>query len=192
MLVGDWVHNKEFFRRAFDMKNFQRSMLGALGGLVFLASSGVQGSAQQSTPDPLSGSWQLKQDNARGDGLGPNAEGMLIFSGNNFALQMVNAQLPRFKSDDRGEATPAEGEAGVRGSLAYFGTFDQSDASHLTLHITRASFPNWSRADQEWNVTLSSDVLTLTSPKDSKRSLVWARIGPALFTTRGGRRVVGY
>jgi len=174
------------------MKIFQRSMLAALGGLVILAWSGVEGSAQQAAPDRLSGSWQLKQDNARGDGLGPNAEGILIFSGGNFALQIVNGQLARFKSDDRSEATPAESEAGVKGSLAYFGTFEQSDASHLTLHIARASFPNWSRADQEWNVTLNSDVLTLTSPKDGKRSLVWARIGPALFTTRGGRRVVGY
>jgi lipocalin-like protein len=174
------------------MKNFQRSMLAAVGGLLFLASSGVTSSAQQSAPDRLSGSWQLKQDNAKGDGLGPNAEGILIFSGGNFAVQIVNAQLSRFKSDDRSEATPAEGEAGVKASLAYFGTFEQSDASHLTLHIARASFPNWSRADQEWNVTLNADVLTLTSPKDSKRSLIWTRIGPALFTTRGGRRVVGY
>lgn len=165
-----------------------------VSAVLLAAATGV--ASAQSLDQQLAGGWRLAQDNVRGDGLGPDATGMLIFAGGNFSLQIVRGDLAPFHADDRRGATPDESQASGRGSLAYFGSYSASDADHgLTLHIARSSFPNWSGADQKWVVTVAADKLTLTDAQDRSATLVWTRAGTggaAPLMTRGGRRVVHY
>jgi hypothetical protein len=180
------------------MTGFRTTMLAAIGGVALLAAAAGSGLAQSAALDQqLVGTWWLTQYGAKADGLGPHAVGMLIIAaGGSFALQIANADMAPFASDDRRSATPAESQASGRASLAYFGTYTAADASHgLMLHIMRCSFPNWSGQDQDWTVSVAPDKLTLTSRQDRGIALVWTRVVPgkgATYEIRSGRRVIGF
>jgi len=142
------------------------------------------------------GSWQLSKQTSNSGGLGSSAKGMLMFAdGGGFMVQIVNASMKPFAADDWRNAAPAESQASGKGSLAYFGTYETSDADHaLTLHILRSSYPNWAGTDQVWTVSLAGDELTLTDKTNATEVLVWKRLPPVshALQLRGGRRTVHF
>ena len=141
------------------------------------------------------GSWQLSKQTGNSGGLGPSAKGMLMLAdGGGFMLQIVNANMKPFAGDDWRKAAPADNQASGKGSLAYFGTYETSDADHtLTLHILRSSYPNWMGADQTWTVSIANDELTLTDKGNAADMLVWKRLPAShALQTRGGRRGVHF
>ena len=144
----------------------------------------------------LVGAWQLTSQTGNDGGLGPSPKGMLALAdGGAFMLQIVNATMKNFAGDDWRAAQPAESQASGKGSLAYFGTYETSDADHtVTLHILRSSYPNWSGTDQVWTVSLAGDELTFTDKTNAASSLVWKRQPPVThgLTMRGGRRTVHF
>ena len=171
------------------MTRFLRTILAAIGGVALLAASAGGGLAQPAPLDQqLAGSWRLMQDGARDDGIGPNAVGILIFSGGTFAMQIVNADMAPFASSEKRRATPAENQASGKGSLAYFGSYTTSNANHaLVLHVVHGSFPNLNGTDQKWTVSVTPDKLTLT--QGGGTVLVWARIHRR---DSSGRHIIGF
>jgi hypothetical protein len=171
------------------MTRFLRTILAAIGGVALLAASTGGGLAQPAPLDQqLAGSWRLTQDGAKDDGLEANAVGVLIFSSGTFALQIVNADMAPFASSEKRKATPAENQASGKGSLAYFGTYNASDASRaLVLHVLHGSFPNMNGTDQKWTVSVTPDKLTLT--QGGGVALVWARI---THRDSSGRHIIGF
>jgi hypothetical protein len=52
------------------------------------------------------------------------------------SVQIIDAGLPKFTSNDRLEGTSEENKAVVKGMLCYFGTYSVSDADRsLNIHI---------------------------------------------------------
>jgi hypothetical protein len=113
--------------------------------------------AQQSLNQQLVGTWLLvSAENVKADGsatdiFGPHGKGILIFQPNGrFAYVLVNPDVPKFASNNRAIAAPAEFEAAYKGSLASFGTFSVSDSDRtFVFHMEYNSFPNFSGSDQK-------------------------------------------
>jgi hypothetical protein len=131
----------------------------------------------------LVGSWTLvanSNTNATSRNFGPN-DGVLIFDGSRFSLQLVRSDLPKFGSNNRDTGTPDENKAVVQGSITYFGTYSVNDTDGvLTLHIERCSFPNWNGTDQKRIIALlNAEDLKYTNPAASvggTAELAWKRV----------------
>jgi hypothetical protein len=175
---------------------FRRGWFAALAGAAILAVAMGGASAQDKTlQQQIAGTWVLVTNSGKGEGVGPNATGVVIFDRSGyFALEIVGEDVPPFASGDRQNGTASENQASVRGSLAYYGTYTTDSASHSVIfHITRSSFPNWSGADQKWVVSATANGLTWTDPASGGSStLVWTRASSPVpsISTRGGRRIV--
>jgi hypothetical protein len=141
----------------------------------------------QSAKDQFVGTWSLvsiryvRPDGAAIEPFGPNAKGMLVFDGVHFSTQVLAANLPKFKSNNRMVGTPEEYEATSHGVVAYFGTYTVDAATQIvTLHIERSSFPNWEKTDQERKFEFVGDELrytaasTTANPAESAQ-LVWKK-----------------
>ena len=88
------------------MTGFPRFIGAAIGVALLLVASVAGVRAEPSALEQqLAGNWRLSQDGAKGDGLGPNANGLLMFAGGNFSVQIVNTDMTPFGSDDRRNAT---------------------------------------------------------------------------------------
>ena len=137
---------------------------------------------------PFVGTWTLVSiryvgpDGSAIEPFGPNAKGMLVFDGTHFATQVMAANLPKFASNNRMVATPAEYEAISHGVVAYFGTYTVNPKDRIvTLHIERSSFPNWEGTDQQRKFEFVGDELRYTAasstanPAESAQ-LVWKRV----------------
>jgi hypothetical protein len=112
--------------------------------------------------------------------FGPNPKGLLIFDTNGrFSLQLMKADLPKYASNNRNQATAEENKATVQGAISYYGTYSVN-GTDLIFHIEACSFPNWTGTDQKrTNVTLTGDELKYTNPAPSvggpPAPLVWKR-----------------
>lgn len=137
---------------------------------------------------PFVGSWMLVSihyvhaDGTRIEPFGPGAKGMLVFDGNgHFSTQIISADRPKFKSNNRMIGTPDEFKAASQGVVAYFGTYIVSEAERLvTLHIERSSFPNWDGTDQKRTYAFAGDELRYTAVNSTANpaeaaQLVWKR-----------------
>jgi hypothetical protein len=168
----------------------------AVACAAWLAASAGAWSQDAALDHQVVGSWQLSKQTGNSGGLGPSAKGMLMFAdGGGFMMQIVNANMKPFAADDWRKAEPAESQASGKGGLAYFGTYEASDADHaLTLHILRSSYPNWIGTDQVWTVSLAGDELSLTDKTNAGEMLVWKRLPPIshALQLRGGRRTVHF
>jgi hypothetical protein len=167
----------------------------ALACAAWLAAAAGAWSQDAALDHQIVGSWQLSKQTANSGGLGPSAKGMLMVADGGFMLQIVNADMKPFAADDWRNAKPTESQASGKGTLAYFGTYEASNADRtLTLHIVRSSYPNWVGTDQVWTVSLAGDELTLTDKTNATEMLVWKRLPPAstALQLRGGRHVVHF
>jgi Lipocalin-like domain len=106
----------------------------------------------QST-DWLIGSWKLVQatqtENAQSrDYFGPRPLGQVMFQANGqFSDILIRSDLAPVASNNRGQATPDENAAVVKGSIGYFGTYTLTGDT-LKMHIDGSTFPNWRGTDQ--------------------------------------------
>jgi hypothetical protein len=138
-----------------------------------LALSGI--AAAQSAKDVL-GTWTL----LTADAFGPNPKGAAIFEANGrFSIMLMRADLPKYESNNRTQATPAEYKSTVDGSIAYFGTYSLS-GNDLNLHIEGSTFANWTGGDQKRiNVSVTADEFKYVQPMPSgggpPAPVVWRR-----------------
>ena len=160
-------------------------ILALISGLSLFASDPTRA---QNAKDQFLGTWTLvsiryiRPDGSAIEPFGPNAKGMLVFDGSHFSTQVVAANLPKFKSNNRMVGALQEYEAISHGVVAYFGTYSVDDAAKVvTLHIERSSFPNWEETDQKRKFEFANDELRYTAasstanPAESAR-LVWKRL----------------
>jgi hypothetical protein len=147
--------------------------LAAIGLSLSIALSGA--AAAQSAKDVV-GTWTL----VTADAFGPNPKGAAIFEANGrFSIMLMRADLPKYASNNRTQATPAEYKATVDGSLAYFGTYSLS-GTDLNLHIEGSTFVNWVGGDQKRiNVSVTTDEFKYVQPLPSgggpPAPVVWRR-----------------
>jgi hypothetical protein len=147
--------------------------LAAIGLSLSIALSGA--AAAQSAKDVV-GTWTL----VTADAFGPNPKGAAIFEANGrFSIMLMRADLPKYASNNRTQATPAEYKATVDGSLAYFGTYSLS-GTDLNLHIEGSTFVNWVGGDQKRiNVSVTADEFKYVQPLPSgggpPAPVVWRR-----------------
>ena len=142
----------------------------------------------QPAKDQFAGTWSLisiryvRADGTAIEPFGPNAKGILVFDGTRFATQVMAANLPKFRSNNRMVGTPHEYEAISHGVVAYFGTYSVNEAGRIiTLHIKRSSFPNWEGTDQQRKFEFVGDELRYTAASSTANpaeaaQLVWKRV----------------
>jgi hypothetical protein len=147
--------------------------LAAISLSLAIALSGA--AAAQSAKDFV-GTWTL----VTADAFGPNPKGAAIFEANGrFSIMLMRADLAKYASNGRTQATPAEYKATVDGSLAYFGTYSLS-GTDLNLHIEGSTFANWTGGDQKRiNVSVTADEFKYVQPLPSgggpPTPVVWRR-----------------
>jgi Neuraminidase (sialidase) len=134
----------------------------------------------------LVGTWSLVSETYEQNGktiqpYGPSPKGIQILgSDGQFAVIIVNPDLPKFASDNRVAGTAEENKAVVQGSLAYFGTYTVDDAGKTwSVQIEGATFPNWMGRSEKRTIAITGDVLTVSNPKASAglaATLVWRRV----------------
>jgi hypothetical protein len=131
--------------------------LSAISALGLAVSAG--NAAAQSAKD-LVGSWTPVSV----DAYGPSPKSSLIFEANGrYSLQLMRANLPKYQSNNRTQATPAEYRITVEGILSHFGTYSVS-GTDLIFHVEASSFPNWNGTEQKRiNLSVTGDELKYTN-----------------------------
>jgi hypothetical protein len=139
-------------------------------GLLLMPGSAA--SQQKTLKEQLVGTWMMlsarniKADGTSEDIFGPNGKGILIFQQNGrFAFVLVNPDIPKFASNNRVVAAPAEFEAAYKGSFASFGRYSVNDADRTFIfHMEYSTFPNFKGVDQKRIVkAISLDELEIVS-----------------------------
>jgi len=76
---------------------------------------------------------------------GANPKGsMMVDANGRFSITVVRSDLPRFASNNRMTGTAEENKAIVQGVIAYFGTYEIDESTHvLTVHVEASTFPNF-------------------------------------------------
>jgi hypothetical protein len=159
----------------------RRSLLGISAVTVLTFSLLLDVSAATVSKEQLIGTWILASNTAaNGRPFGPN-DGYATFSADGrFSITLLRSDLPKFASNNRDTGSADENKAVVQGSNAYFGTYSVNEADGtLTLHIERASFPNWVGTDQQRQIgSLTATELKYTNPAASTgvtAELAWKR-----------------
>lgn len=144
--------------------------------------------AGAATVDPsMVGTWTLvaadvlHPDGSRARDYGAAPKGMLVIDAQgHYSLQIFKAERPRFASDDKSAATPAEYKAAVMGSSTHFGTVSIDPASAtLAFHIENASFPNWEGQQQKRSYELKNGELSyrvVPRPNGDVPISVWRKV----------------
>lgn len=151
-------------------------------GVLMLA---VQ-SASAAAPS-LAGTWTLvaadvqHPDGSLARDYGAAPKGMLFVDAQgHYSLQIFKSERPRFASDDKGAASPAEYQAATMGSSTHYGSVDIDPAAGtLTFHIAGASFPNWEGQAQVRSYVLTGSELryrVTPRPNGDVPISVWRRL----------------
>jgi hypothetical protein len=135
----------------------------------------------------LVGSWifvsaqDVKPDGSKVDPWGPNPKGAAMYDANGrFTFMIMRSDLPKFASNNRGQATAEEGKAVAQGMIAFYGTYTVNEGDKtLTTRIEGSSYPNLIGGEQKRIITLlTPDELRYTNPATStgtKAESVWRR-----------------
>jgi hypothetical protein len=115
--------------------------------------------------------------------FGKGAQGRLIYEPDGrMAVQVMNANRPRFASDDPMVTSEAEVRAAFDGYTAYYGTYSVNpDDQTIVHHIETALLPNWVGTDQRRRFEFDGKCLTLKGDLllggvQGVVSLVWERL----------------
>lgn len=137
----------------------------------------------------LVGSWKLISFHSKDSSgqtaysFGKDAKGRLIYEPDGrMAVQLMNPNRPRFRSDDPTVTSEAEVRAAFDGYTAYYGTYSVNpDEQTIVHHIEAALLPNWVGTDQQRHFEFDGKYLTLKGPLllggvQWVVSLVWERL----------------
>ena len=96
-----------------------------------------------------------------------------------FSAVLLAANLPKYASNNRLQATTDEYSATAKGTLTFFGTYSVS-GTDLNLRVQGSSYPNWEATNQKrTNVSITGDELKYTQPAPSNGGpatvVVWKR-----------------
>jgi len=158
------------------MNRRQALNIGLLTALCLVGSSAAALSQQKKfNPKQLTGHWTLVSiDDVAADGtrtaaFGPTPSGVAIFEPNHrFSVSLLNPNVPKFASSNRGTGTADENKAAVLGSLFYFGTYSLANDGTLSLEVEGSSFPNWVHVSQQRKLSqLTANDLKWTNPAAS-------------------------
>jgi Lipocalin-like domain len=82
---------------------------------------------------------------------------MTVDPNGRFSIIIRRADLPKIGSNNRLTATPEEGQAIVKSSIAYFGTLTFQEGAEVTAHIEASTFANADGENQRRVVTFRGD-----------------------------------
>lgn len=143
---------------------------GIAGGLVLSACAAPAAAPPaQTLKQKLVGVWNyaatynVTADGKRFDPQGGHGTGQFVLDpGGRFSWILIRNDIPRVKSNNRLNATPAEHKAISQGVLAFYGTYTVDEAaSTMTMRIEHCSFPNFNGAEQKRTLQLEGDQLTV-------------------------------
>ena len=112
---------------------------------------------------------------------GRNPAGSMMVDGNGrFMITVFRSDLPTFASGSRIDGTPAENEAIVHGTIAYYGSYAIDEATGvMTVRIEACSFPNFSGHTQTRILSFAGDVMSYINPTPSNAggaaNVTWRR-----------------
>jgi hypothetical protein len=165
----------------------RRSILtfGAAAALDLLPRAAA---AQQKTlKEQIVGTWTLvswvltRPDGTKNYRFGNNPKGVNMFSPNGrYSLIIMQPDLPKLASNDAMKPTADEAEAIVRGSIAYFGTYEVDEASKtLSMQIDGTTLANQLGLPQQRNIdSISPEEMrysNATAVGGGKIEVVWRR-----------------
>ncbi len=115
--------------------------------------------------------------------FGEGVRGILIYDARGaMALQIMEADRPRFAAEDWLRGAPEEIQAAFQGSMAYWGTFEVNEFKHTVIHhIEGCTYPNWVGVTREQFFEFDRDRLTLMTPPTALAQeqavgyLIWRR-----------------
>jgi Lipocalin-like domain len=129
---------------------------------------------QKSLKEQLVGTWMLVQSTGkRPDGSpnwGQNPTGAMVFDANGrYTSILIRSDIPKYASNNRMSATPAEERATVQGSIGTVGTYAVNEADRsYTIQVEGSTFPNWNGTAQKRTVaSISADELRVDNPSPS-------------------------
>jgi|KBSSwiStaDraftv2_1062776.scaffolds.fasta_scaffold51091_3 hypothetical protein len=142
-------------------------------------------------PSSFIGAWKLISFEFRKDEgqsiypFGEKAQGSIIYTeSGRYSAQLMRIDRPRFALPDQMQGTTAEIEAGYKGCISYFGSYEVDFENNFIIHRVEASlFPNMEGSNQIRMFELSGDRLQLRTPPfrlDGEQAigiLQWTRIG---------------
>jgi len=98
--------------------------------------------------------------------FGADAQGSFIYTETSrFSVQIMRIDRPRFEIPDQMRGTPEEIEAGYKGSISYFGTYEVDGENGVILHHVEGSiFPNMEGTEQRRFFKLTGNRLQLRTP----------------------------
>ena len=118
----------------------------------------------------LVGSWKLISFHSQDSSgriaypFGKDARGRLIYEPDGrMAVQLMDSNRPRFRSDDPLATSEAELRAAFGGYAAYYGTYSANqDEQTIVHHIEAALLPNWVGTDERRHFEFDGKLLTLS------------------------------
>jgi len=121
---------------------------------------------------PIVGAWTLasfvfrREDDGVIYPFGADARGSFIYTeSGRFSVQIMRIDRPRFEIPDQMKGTPEEIEAGYKGSISYFGTYEVDIENATILHHVEGSiFPNMEGTEQRRFFELTGNRLLLRTP----------------------------
>ena len=138
----------------------------------------------------FAGAWRLIRFEFRKDNgeiihpFGETARGSIIYTeSGRYSAQLMRVDRPRFAKPDQMQGTVAEIEAGFKGCISYFGSYELDLENNIIIHqVEGALFPNMERTKQVRSFELSGNRMTLTTPPfklDGEQAigiLIWKKI----------------
>lgn len=117
--------------------------------------------------------------------FGERARGTIIYTeSGRYSAQLIRRGRPRFASGDQMTGTPEEIEAGFKGCISYFGSYEMdTDQRTITHRVEGSLFPNMEGSDQKRLFDLSGNRLQLTTQsiklggEKAVGVLLWERFG---------------
>jgi hypothetical protein len=122
--------------------------------------------------DSIVGAWRLvtfefrKEDGDVIHPFGAEMRGSFIYTETGrFSVQLMRIDRPRFAISDQLRGTPEEIEAGYKGSISYFGTYQVDIENKAINHYVEGSiFPNMEGTQQIRLFELKENQLILKTP----------------------------
>jgi hypothetical protein len=122
--------------------------------------------------DSIVGAWRLvtfefrKEDGGVIHPFGAEMRGSFIYTETGrFSVQLMRIDRPRFAISDQLRGTPEEIEAGYKGSISYFGTYEVDIENKAINHYVEGSiFPNMEGTQQIRFFDLKENQLILRTP----------------------------